>query len=99
MGIGHTGVDMVEARLPSDLAVFTTGEVSFLTQIGYFGILEATANGKLKFHRVGGKGYKMIARPNLLLFMNSAGIPLDISTMGESRVGYQSKPPKDYGAR
>ncbi len=90
---------MSEAKLPSDLAVYTTGEVSFLTQIGYFAVLEATDNGKLKFYRVGGRGYKMVTRPNLLLFMRSAGIPLDVSTFGESRVDYQSRPPKDFGVR
>jgi hypothetical protein len=88
-----------DAQLPSDLAVFTTSEVSFLTQVGYFGILEATTTGKLRHYRVGNRGYKMVTRPNLLLFMSSMGIPLDVSTLGESRVDYQSKPPKDFAPR
>ena len=85
--------------MPSDLAVYTTSEVSFLTQVGYFGILEALSGGKLKNYRVGGRGYRMVTRPDLLLFMRSAGIPLDVSTFGESRVDYQSRPPKDFGVR
>lgn len=88
-----------EAKLPSDLGVFTTGEVSYLTQIGYFGILEYLSAGTLKCYRVGGRGYRMVTRPNLLLFMKSNNIPLDVSTFGETRVDYASRPPKDFGVR
>ena len=90
---------MSEAKLPSDLGVFTTAEVSFLTQIGYFGIGEHLSGGTLRHYRAAGRGYRMVTRPDLLLFMRSAGIPLDVSTLGESRVDYQSRPPKDFGVR
>jgi len=93
------GTGATVGELPSALGVFTTAEVSFLTQIGYFGILEYLSGGTLKCYRVGGRGYRMVTRPDLLMFMRSAGIPLDVATYGESRVDYATKPPKDFGAR
>lgn len=86
------------AELPSKLGVFTASEVSFLTQLGYFATSEYLSSGALRCYRVGGRGYRMVTRPNLLLFMRSSGIPLDVSTYGETRCDYQSKPPKDWKA-
>ncbi len=84
------------SELPSKLGVFTIGEVSFLTQVGYFGILESATSGLLKNYRINGHGYRMVTRPNLLIFMRSNNIPLNVSTLGNSRVQYQSKAPKDF---
>jgi len=87
--------------LPSKLTAFKMGEAAFLTQIGRDTIAEACERGELRHYRsgVGRFAHRMILRESLICWMNSCGIPLDVSLRGKPRkTGRGSGAPEDWYA-
>ena len=87
--------------LPSKLAVFKMGEAAFLSQIGRDAIAEACVRGELRHYRcgVGRFANRMILRDSLIVWMNTCGIPLDVSLRGKPRkTGRGSSAPEDWYA-
>lgn len=89
---------ITERRLPSELAVYDLQEAAYLAQASRWSLVGAIQAGDLKAHRstVGPRGHWRINRDELLHWMRSAGIPLDIALRGRPRFG---RPPPDFGAR
>lgn len=88
-------------ELPSKLPVFKIGEAAFLAQIGRDTIRTACITGELRHFRsgVGRMAHRMILRESLICWMNSCGMPLDISLLGTPRkCGRGSNAPSDWYA-
>ena len=88
-------------ELPSQLPVFKIGEAAFLAQIGRDTLCEACVRGELRHHRsgIGRLAHRMILRESLIVWMNSCGVPLDISLRGKPRkTGKCSCAPEDWYA-
>jgi len=88
-------------ELPSKLAAFKVGEVAFLAQIGRDAIRTACDKGELRHYRcgVGRFANRMILRTSLIVWMNTCGIPLDVSLRGKPRkCGKGACPPEDWYA-
>ena len=88
-------------ELPSKLPVFKIGEAAFLAQIGRDTLRTACITGELRHYRsgVGHLAHRMILRESLICWMNSCGVPLDISLRGKPRkTGKCSGAPEDWYA-
>ncbi len=86
-------------ELPSKLPVFKIGEAAFLAQIGRDTIRTACIEGELRHYRsgIGRMAHRMILRESLICWMNSCGVPLDISLLGTPRkCGRGSGAPEDW---
>ena len=88
-------------ELPSQLPVFKIGEAAFLAQIGADTLRTACITGELRHYRsgVGPMAHRMILRESLICWMNSCGVPLDVSLLGTPRkCGRGSGAPEDWYA-
>lgn len=87
-------------ELPSKLAVFSMGEVSFLTQISVAALREICDRRELKYHRTSPNGRRRVTRDSLMLYMRSNGIPFDLASKGTNRqatTGHErSIAPRDF---
>jgi hypothetical protein len=77
--------------LPSNLAVFTSGEAAYLTQMTRQMIIRCCNANDLGSYQVGIE--RRIPRNELIAFMRDENIPLDVSMQGTSAIDAAIAPP------
>jgi len=97
----------IDDNLPSQIGTFTLGECAFLCQISADRLRDycmdtacparARSGIRLQCYRIGRgtRPSRRVKRHDLIVWMNSMGIPLDVSQYGASRVT-GAFPPDDW---
>jgi hypothetical protein len=86
---------LTQDTLPTQYAALSLPEVCWLCGMSRWSVVGAIERKDLRAHRTTPtrEGHWRVARDDLVLWMNSCGVPLDLSLRGRGRFG---SPPGDF---